>query len=72
MSAPTAVRYVKVSNLQEGNQYLIEWWPNPDSEGISQYKIYRSEANYTGFDLVGTVDAGCNQFVDRVPKNWGN
>jgi len=70
MSTPNLVKYVKVSNLLEGRRYLIEWQLNSETN-IDHYNIYRSEANYAGFEKVGETNANDNQFVDVVPKVWG-
>jgi len=70
MATPAVVRYLKVSNLLEGNQYLCEWQLNSETD-IDHYNIYISETNYSTFTKIGEVPSTINQFMYTVAKNWG-
>ncbi|MCG9126905.1 hypothetical protein JT359_04820 [Candidatus Poribacteria bacterium] len=52
--------------LHAGDRQVRVTWAETDSEGIKSYKIYRRSISNSDepFELVGTVDAPKNEFVD--------
>lgn len=52
--------------LYAGDKQVRVTWAETDAEGIKSYKIYRRSISNSDetFELVGTVDAPANEFVD--------
>ncbi len=66
MSIPSVVTGIIVKNLDINNSFKISWnavTPTV-SPTLNYYSIYRSEANFTGYNIVSTVSATVLQYID--------
>lgn len=70
MAQPSPVSNILVVNLLNRRRFLVQWSKNPELD-IASYNIYRAEAQFSGFALVGSVGIPSTQFIDTVPFTFG-
>lgn len=70
MASPSVVTNLQVVSLLSNRQFIVSWNQNPELN-IASYNIYRSEAQFDGFGVVGAVSKLSTQFIDTVPFTFG-
>lgn len=70
MASPSLVTNTQVISLLSKRRFLVSWNENPELNIVS-YNVYRSENQFDGFTLVGSVGLPSVQLVDTVPFTFG-